>query len=187
MAKYRDLAEMGQQMLADSRQWFPEVHARPNGFDTTLHLALGLAGETGEVIDIIKKADICGFGAECDKHTVGKHSMTALAVEMADVLTYLLALAAHLGIDIEEAYDAKRQENVNRWGPTDRECCSRTAGHKGRCAYFCSACTGVGAVDCCPEARPRHTSPCPDCDATGWFDATANPAPWMNEVDEGSN
>ena len=39
-----------------------------------------------------------------------------LAIELADVLTYLLLLADELGLDIEAAYHAKAKINEARWG-----------------------------------------------------------------------
>lgn len=109
------LDDLGAQMLADSRAWFgqAEVH-----WNEVTHFALGLGGETGEVLDVIKKADVCGgeFADSCEFHAPGKHTREALAAEMADVLTYLLALAASLDIDLLAAYRAKRDVNVERWG-----------------------------------------------------------------------
>lgn len=109
------LDDLGAQMLADSRAWFgkAEVH-----WNEVTHFALGLGGETGEVLDVIKKADVCGgeFADSCEFHAPGKHTREALADEMADVLTYLLALAASLDVDLLGAYRAKRAVNVGRWG-----------------------------------------------------------------------
>lgn len=109
------LLELGQQMLADSAGWFPGVYERGDAA-TTVHLALGLCGEAGEVADVIKKADICGLVPTCTMHSPGKHDVAALGAELADTLTYLLALAAHYGIDLDVEYLAKRAENVGRWG-----------------------------------------------------------------------
>lgn len=110
----RTLGDLGDQMLADSRAWFgqSDVH-----WQEVTHFALGLGGETGEVLDVIKKADVCGeFTDVCEMHDPGKHSIEALAAEMADVLTYLLALAASLDIDLLAAYRTKRAANIDRWG-----------------------------------------------------------------------
>lgn len=109
------LRRLGAQMLADSRAWFGESEVHWN---EVLHFALGLGGESGEVLDVIKKADVCGglFAESCEFHADGKHSREALAAEMADVLTYLLALAASLDVDLLAAYRAKRAVNVERWG-----------------------------------------------------------------------
>lgn len=109
------LAALGARMVADSEAWFPSVHKRGRKA-TAMHYALGLAGEVGEVLDVIKKADICGWVTDCDLHADGKHDAEALAAELADALTYLLALASRLGVDLDAAYEAKRAVNVERWG-----------------------------------------------------------------------
>ena len=109
------LRGLGERMYADSAAWFPTVHQRGTEAVTT-HYALGLGAEAGEVLDVIKKADVCGYSDTCKMHAPGKHSREALASEMADTLTYLLALAHHEGIDLRAAYEAKRAVNVERWG-----------------------------------------------------------------------
>ena len=115
------LAALGARMVADSKAWFPSVHQRGRKATAT-HYALGLAGEVGEVLDVIKKADICGWVSECELHAGGKHDADALASELADALTYLLALASRLGVDLDAAYAAKRQVNIERWGdPSARD------------------------------------------------------------------
>lgn len=113
-----NLTELAQQMHRDSSIWFPVIHNR--GHDATVrHYVYGVGGEAGEVLDVMKKADICGFVETCSMHADGKHSTETLASEMADVLTYLLALAHVMNIDIEAAYEAKRLVNIERWGATD--------------------------------------------------------------------
>lgn len=116
----RTLGQLAAQMHADSCAWFPTVHGSHE--DTVVHAALGIGGESGEVLDIVKKADICGLTDTCDLHADGKHSLAALGSEIADVLTYLLVLAHECGIDVQAAYEAKRAVNVDRWGdPADRD------------------------------------------------------------------
>lgn len=109
------LAALGARMIADSEAWFPMVHGRGRKA-TVLHYALGLGGEAGEVLDVVKKADICGWSHHCELHADGKHDLDALGSELADALTYLLALASRLGVDLDAAYAAKRSVNVERWG-----------------------------------------------------------------------
>lgn len=92
-------------VLANSRRWFPSPHER-GAEHALLHMALGLAGETGEVIEVVKKA-----------HRTGDMPAPArLADEMADVLTYLLNICALLDIDIIAALAAKQAECERRWG-----------------------------------------------------------------------
>lgn len=54
--------------------------------------ALGLAGETGEVVDLIKK--VVGHGHELDQRK--------LIEELGDVLWYCAALCTLLGVPLEE-------------------------------------------------------------------------------------
>lgn len=111
----RAVGQLGAGMHADSAAWFPVVHDR--GHDAILnHFVLGVGGEAGEVLDVWKKADICGLVSTCAQHADGKHDQGALADEMADVFTYLLALAHEAGVDLVAAYLAKRQGNTLRWG-----------------------------------------------------------------------
>lgn len=93
-----------QQALADSKRWFPERSK------SLLHHAVGLAGETGEVCNIIKKAD----RGDIDLHeSIHRHK---LAMELTDTYIYLLCLAGLLGVDLSKAYDVKRVENERRFG-----------------------------------------------------------------------
>jgi NTP pyrophosphatase (non-canonical NTP hydrolase) len=55
------------------------------------HIALGIAGEAGEVADYIKKVVEHG-------HTL---DLTKLANELGDVLWYLAVMARHIGLDFD--------------------------------------------------------------------------------------
>lgn len=91
------------EMRANSERWFPKWH------DGTLPLpiayALGLAGEVGEVCNVVKKM-----------HRDGHHDGEGLGAELADCLTYLLLLADEVGVDIVDEYYRKAQVNEARWG-----------------------------------------------------------------------
>lgn len=110
-----EITTIGYKMHHDSQYWFPTVHER--GVDAVIrHYAFGLGGETGEVLDVLKKVDICGFSHSCDLHADGKHDLAALESELADVFTYLLCLAHMVGVDLEDAWQGKRRHNIQRWG-----------------------------------------------------------------------
>ena len=109
-----DLAALAARAFANSERWFPGVHDRGDEAITT-HLALGLGGECGEVLDVLKKADVCGLTDLCDMHADGKHSRAALGAEMADLFTYLLNLAHHHGIDLESEFEKKQAICAERW------------------------------------------------------------------------
>lgn len=67
--------------------------------DRILNSVLGLAGEAGEVVDIVKKWKFQGHALEREK----------LIEEAGDVLFYLANLATALGIDLDEV---GRRNNV---------------------------------------------------------------------------
>ena len=66
--------------------------------------ALGLAGETGELVDKIKKIhrDQCG--------AISAKQLTALAMEMGDVMWYLAALAQDFELNLSEV----AQDNLRK-------------------------------------------------------------------------
>src|SRR5690606_41066399 len=62
--------------------------------------ALGLAGEAGEVADLIKKQIYYDRGVDAE----------ALKKELGDVLWYVAALCTHLGLTMEEVMEHNRSE-----------------------------------------------------------------------------
>lgn len=103
-----ELSDLANEMRRASEFWFPEVHARTSS-DIRLHYTLGLAGESGEVANVVKKANRSG----------GRPNVDDLAAELADTFTYLMLLANHEGIDLIAAYWAKREVCIERWGDPD--------------------------------------------------------------------
>lgn len=88
--------------MRDSEYWFPGLHR--NGPPVT-HYALGLAGEVGELVNLIKKRN---RGEQFLQQTY--------ADEIADVFIYLVDLAHSLGINVWDAFEAKHAELEERWG-----------------------------------------------------------------------
>lgn len=74
-----------------------ETAAYPEKGNNFVYAALGLAGETGEVVDKIKK-----IWRDKNKE-VNAEDRTEIAKEIGDVLWYLSQLAEELGIDFDEA------------------------------------------------------------------------------------
>jgi NTP pyrophosphatase (non-canonical NTP hydrolase) len=103
------LGELQDRAIRDSRAWFPTVHATRQS--ALVHFALGIAGEVGELVNLIKKAnrsdDFDGFTGEHYKD---------LAFEIADVAIYLLDIASELDIDLADAIEDKRAVLIKRWG-----------------------------------------------------------------------
>lgn len=65
-----------------------------------MYLSMGLAGETGEVIEKIKKV------VRNDKGVVSPERLADLRKELGDVLWYLSQLAKNLGLSLNEVGEA---------------------------------------------------------------------------------
>lgn len=101
------LAALAAEMRANSERWFPRWHSPELGMPLTVAYALGLAGEVGEVANVVKKMQRDG-DAWRDEEGIG--------AELADVFTYLLLLADEYGVDLVAEYRAKVEVNEARWG-----------------------------------------------------------------------
>lgn len=64
-----------------------------------LHMAVGVSGEAGELLDAIKKHAIYRKGVDLEN----------IAEELGDLLFYMTGLASALGMDMQEL--AKRNQN----------------------------------------------------------------------------
>jgi NTP pyrophosphatase (non-canonical NTP hydrolase) len=74
-----------------------------------VHMALSMAGETGEFCNIVKKIQRGSLNPNDAKVRYD------LAMELTDVFIYMLNLAGMLQIDLEKAYQVKRAENNKRF------------------------------------------------------------------------
>lgn len=101
-----NLTDLQYRALRDSKSWFPSVHKTDH--DAIVHFGLGIAGEVGELVNLIKK--------------VNRGSVTYAQVriemsnEMADVLIYLCDIAETMQIDLAQAVENKRAILIERWG-----------------------------------------------------------------------
>jgi NTP pyrophosphatase (non-canonical NTP hydrolase) len=107
----RDMNRVARACADDSRRWFPEVHSHYQR--QIVHLALGLGGEVGELLNLVKKvnrgqSDL--FADNLDKVSV------ELGEELADVLIYALILAHVAGYDPANLIFQKRIKNEQRFG-----------------------------------------------------------------------
>lgn len=100
------LKQLQQRALADSKGWFPAVHFTQH--DAMVHFALGIAGEVGELVNIIKKIN--------RRSTTLADNRDELELEMADIQIYLCDLAETAGVDLERAVERKRAILIERWG-----------------------------------------------------------------------
>ncbi|MDO9599251.1 MAG: nucleotide pyrophosphohydrolase [Azoarcus sp.] len=91
--------------FADARDWGP--------FHTPKNLAMALAGEAGEVIEHFQ-----WLSAEASA-TLPDETRDAVALELADVLLYLVRLADVLDVDLADAARRKLSINATRY-PVDK-------------------------------------------------------------------
>lgn len=90
---------------------FPEGEATGNALARLEYAVIGLMGEVGEIANLVKKARrglARGLGD-------GRPLLPELSEEVADVLSYLLKIAAEAGIDPSGAYLAKMCRNAHRF------------------------------------------------------------------------
>jgi NTP pyrophosphatase (non-canonical NTP hydrolase) len=106
MTDNMDLTLVARQSRWNSERWFPELH--DGNIELGPYYALAMAGEVGEVCNLIKKS------VRNEEMVVVKD----LELEMADVFTYLLLLADEYGIDLIKAFEAKQEVCELRWGKT---------------------------------------------------------------------
>jgi len=78
-------------------------------FYSITYPALGLAGETGEVIDMIKKY------IRHDYDILDEGPLQAIEKELGDVLWYIANLATDLGLDLDIVAEKNIQKLKDRW------------------------------------------------------------------------
>lgn len=99
------LKNIQKQVDEDTRRWFPKMYGQE---DVLVTQCLGLIGETGEVVDEVKKWRRGTQSWEDMREKTGE--------ELADLFIYVLAVANELAIDLEEVYHKKRMVNEERFG-----------------------------------------------------------------------
>lgn len=108
-----NLNDRANEAYSDSSNWFPKLT------DDLGNTGLCLAGEVGEVCNLIKKV-------ERGTHTLNSSVLLDLVEEVIDVQTYLYKLMGQLtqvhagmcsgDLDWEAQYDRKRMINEERFG-----------------------------------------------------------------------
>lgn len=93
----------------DSKHYFPSLKGEELDVEV-LYLAVALSGEVGEVCNNIKKWYRDGWSMN--------EIRNELAKELPDILIYLVMLAGSLDIDLESAYEAKKEYNNGRFRGT---------------------------------------------------------------------
>jgi NTP pyrophosphatase (non-canonical NTP hydrolase) len=108
-----EMATMVKQCLADSKRWFPNETS--NVHENLPFLCLALAGEVGELANVVKKIVRGSLDA---KDAAVKRQ---LDMEATDCLVYLLNIFGVLNVDPKKAYDHVRLLNEQRFGPNGRK------------------------------------------------------------------
>lgn len=101
-----DLSLMGVQARKNSERWFPGLHHSDQ--DLKVFYSLALAGEAGELCNLVKKY------VRTENLTVLREG--GIGSELADIFTYLLLLANELKIDLLDEFKAKQAICEARWG-----------------------------------------------------------------------
>lgn len=106
--RHLTVAELEKQCMEDSVRWFGDT-VDPKNISGIIHHTLALAGEVGELANIIKKIDRGSLDPRQPRVRFD------LSMELTDVFIYVLNLGALLGVDLEEAYKQKRAVNEQRF------------------------------------------------------------------------
>lgn len=101
------LDQLNQRLLrfARERDW-EQFHSPKN-------LAMALAGEAGELLEHFQ------WLTEQQSQDLAPDKKDAVALEMADILIYLIRLSERLGVDLVDAANRKVQINESRY-PRDK-------------------------------------------------------------------
>ena len=94
---------------ADSARWFGDIWGSRTKLQMLVHHTLALAGEAGELANIVKKID---RGSLQLNDAVTRNKLTG---ELTDVLVYLLNIANLLNIDLSRSYEQVRGQNNKRF------------------------------------------------------------------------
>lgn len=109
----RELVELQMQFDAEREttfHWSAPIREGETG--ALSHNALALAGEVGELANLVKKYERGDFGFD--------EMISSLPGELADILIYVVKLAYQSGIDLESAFLSKLQENRERFDSARR-------------------------------------------------------------------
>ena len=91
------------QAFADERNW--------NQYHTPKNLAMALAGESGELVEIFQWLS----PEESSPEHLGPVNRLAVQDELADIFIYLIRLVALLEIDLEQAFWSKMKKNAEKY------------------------------------------------------------------------
>lgn len=101
------LDALAKEMRENSERWFPHLHSADALVPLPAFYAMGLAEEAGEALGEAKKTYRKGDWTN--------ERREKLALELADVFTYLLLLADKMGVDLLGSYTVKAALNDARF------------------------------------------------------------------------
>ena len=104
------LNHVSEQCLRDCYAWCPEL-ADESPEKQIVHFTLGMAGEVGEVVELIKKWQGGRPGYDINDAKLRDR----IAEEIVDVIQYAGDLAAYLKLDLDDALSKKRGLNAKRF------------------------------------------------------------------------
>jgi len=90
--------------FADAREWRP--------FHSPKNLAMALAAESGELLELFQ------WLGDQQSRELAAEQRNAVALELADILFYLLRLADELELNLDAAVERKLEINAERY-PVD--------------------------------------------------------------------
>jgi NTP pyrophosphatase (non-canonical NTP hydrolase) len=114
------LQDMIKQCLEDSQRWFPNSKIpmwEKGNWEALDLIVLCLAGEVGEVANLVKKIRRGDFDNSFDGTLEEfENHIERIKEETTDVFVYLLNLFGLLEMDPVEEYNKVRTKNEARWG-----------------------------------------------------------------------
>ena len=97
-----DLRQLQIQVKEDSERYFPKVKTAP------IYLSNAIAGEAGEICNLVKKHYRSGETGYLDD----------VRCELPDILIYICMMANELGYDLMTEYELKRAHNDRKYART---------------------------------------------------------------------
>lgn len=94
------------QCMEDSLAWWGD---KPELAESIVHHTLALAGEVGELANLVKKIQRGSLRWD------DKKVQLDLKMELADIYTYFMNICGLTATDMKRAYELKRETNVKRF------------------------------------------------------------------------
>jgi len=110
-----------QHQFDEKHGWNPDKRVANAVLGAVQDDLIGIVGEIGEFANIIKKISLeSKHNVPCDLVGLLKTHHVELSEELVDAFIYLIRLASHLDIDIEQAYLEKLKFNEIRFKRFER-------------------------------------------------------------------